>query len=93
MVFAAEELELITGGADGTFLVWQMPSLELKQRFTRLQTSPLVSWRPATRPCRCLNSSSFFLSYIAWEGQSGSRSSVRKIDQCTVGLVSKLGVV
>lgn len=42
MVFAEEELELITGGADGTFLVWQMPSLVLKQRFTRLHTSPLV---------------------------------------------------
>lgn len=43
MVFAEEELELVTGGADGTFLVWQMPTLSLKQRFTRLSTSPLVS--------------------------------------------------
>lgn len=43
MVFAEEELEVITGGADGTFLVWQMPTLVLKQRFTRLTTSPLVS--------------------------------------------------
>eukprot|EP00752_Nemacystus_decipiens_P009657 g8628.t1 len=42
MVFAAEELELVTGGADGTFLVWQMPSLVLKQRFTRLNASPLA---------------------------------------------------
>lgn len=46
MVFAEEELELITGGADGTFLVWQMPSLALKQRITRLHTSPLVSLPP-----------------------------------------------
>ena len=43
MVFAEEELELVTGGADGKFLVWQMPSLVLKQRFTRLKASPLVS--------------------------------------------------
>lgn len=43
MVFAEEELEVITGGADGTFLVWRMPTLVLKQRFTRLTTSPLVS--------------------------------------------------
>eukprot|EP00903_Cladosiphon_okamuranus_P012920 g12063.t1 len=42
MVFAAEELELVTGGADGTFLVWHMPNLVLKQRFTRLHTSPFV---------------------------------------------------
>lgn len=43
MVFAEEELELVTGGADGKFLVWQMPSLVLKQRFTRSNASPLVS--------------------------------------------------
>lgn len=43
MVFAEEELELVTGGVDGTFLVWQMPTLVLKQRFTRVHSSPLVS--------------------------------------------------
>ncbi|CAM9375604.1 unnamed protein product, partial [Ectocarpus fasciculatus] len=42
IVFADGELELITGGADGVFLVWQMPSLVLKQRFTRAKNSPLV---------------------------------------------------
>lgn len=46
MVFAEEELELVTGGADGTFLVWRMPNLVLKQRFTRLNASPLVSRAP-----------------------------------------------
>lgn len=40
--FAEEELEVVTGGADGTFLVWEVPSLVLKQRFARLNTSPLV---------------------------------------------------
>lgn len=43
IAFADGELELITGGADGVFLVWQMPSLVLKQRFTRAKNSPLVS--------------------------------------------------
>lgn len=43
IAFADDELELITGGADGVFLVWQMPSLVLKQRFTRAKNSPLVS--------------------------------------------------
>lgn len=42
IVFAEEELEVVTGGADGTFLVWQMPSLVLKQRFARSNASPLV---------------------------------------------------
>lgn len=51
MVFAEEELELVTGGADGTFLVWQMPNLVLKQRFTRLNASPLVSLASGMGSC------------------------------------------
>lgn len=39
---AEEELEVLTGGADGTFLVWQIPSLVLKQRFASSNSSPLV---------------------------------------------------
>lgn len=42
IAFAEEELEVVTGGADGIFLVWKVPSLVLKQRFSRLNTSPLV---------------------------------------------------
>ncbi|CAM9150457.1 unnamed protein product, partial [Hapterophycus canaliculatus] len=42
IAFAEEELEVLTGGADGTFLVWQMPSLVLKQRFTSSNSSPLA---------------------------------------------------
>lgn len=41
--FTDDDLEVITGGADGVFVVWQMPSLVVKQRFTRAQNSPLVS--------------------------------------------------
>ncbi|CAM9206262.1 unnamed protein product [Scytosiphon promiscuus] len=42
IAFAEEELEVLTGGADGTFLVWQIPSLVLKQRFASSKNSPLV---------------------------------------------------
>ncbi|CAM9103616.1 unnamed protein product [Ectocarpus sp. 13 AM-2016] len=42
IAFTDDDLEVITGGADGVFLVWQMPSLVVKQRFTRAKNSPLV---------------------------------------------------
>ena len=55
MVFAEEELELVTGGADGIFLVWRMPNLVLKQRFTRLKASPLVSLALSwSLPSKCM---------------------------------------
>ncbi|CAM9705457.1 unnamed protein product, partial [Ectocarpus sp. 4 AP-2014] len=42
IAFTDDDLEVITGGADGVFLVWQIPSLVVKQRFTRAKNSPLV---------------------------------------------------
>lgn len=43
--FVEEAHEMVTGGADATFLVWHLPNLQLKQRFTRSSASPLVSDR------------------------------------------------
>lgn len=43
IVFLEDELEVITGGADATFLVWDLAALTLKQRFTRCSSSPMVS--------------------------------------------------
>lgn len=42
IAFAEDELEVLTGGADGIFLVWQIPSLVLKERFASSNNSPLV---------------------------------------------------
>lgn len=42
MVFIEGELEVVTGSADATFLVWHVPALTLKQRFTRCSSSPMV---------------------------------------------------
>lgn len=42
MVLIEGELEVVTGSADATFLVWHVPALTLKQRFTRCSSSPMV---------------------------------------------------
>eukprot|EP00904_Undaria_pinnatifida_P002793 jgi/Undpi1/12514/HiC_scaffold_6.g02183.m1 len=41
LAFIEEEREVVTGGADSTFLVWHVPTLVLKQRLTRSSSSPL----------------------------------------------------
>lgn len=42
MVFVPDGSEVITGSKNAVFMVWRLPGLVLKQRFTRSSCSPMV---------------------------------------------------